>query len=341
MYERLSWVSAVIHLPMALPMAAGLTAIAFAGCHGPVNPDRNGIPSGDPEIVAQPASQVVRPMEPARFSVVAKGETPLSFQWQKNGTNITGATTAEYTTPGARPEDGGSIFKVVVSNNKGAVASRTAMLSVSLGTQRAYATSFPLAENPISEARNWINGREVGLDWENVQTTTNLAYGTRLSSKYADPTAVLPGVWSSDQQAQAIVQIDSDLPACCHEVELRLRTTITAHSITGYEINCSVSSSSPYVEIVRWNGPLSSFAYLNSRRDVSCADGDILKATMNGSTITVYKNGREVLRGEDKTFSSGSPGIGFYDYKDSDWKKFGFSSFAAADSAGNTHTGNK
>ena len=44
------------------------------------------------------------------------------------------------------------------------------------------------------------------------------------------------------------------------EVELRLRTTITPHSITGYEVNCSVStnSSNNYLQIVRWNGALGS-----------------------------------------------------------------------------------
>src|SRR5258705_8339267 len=40
------------------------------------------------------------------------------------------------------------------------------------------------------------------------------------------------------------------------EVELRLRTTVTNHSITGYEINFRCTSdASRYVQIVRWNGP--------------------------------------------------------------------------------------
>ena len=40
---------------------------------------------------------------------------------------------------------------------------------------RTYTTNFPLTENPISEAGNWINGGTVGLDWTNVSTTPGLA----------------------------------------------------------------------------------------------------------------------------------------------------------------------
>ena len=36
---------------------------------------------------------------------------------------------------------------------------------------RTYTTNFPLTENPISEAGNWINGGSVGFDWSNVSTT--------------------------------------------------------------------------------------------------------------------------------------------------------------------------
>jgi len=38
----------------------------------------------------------------ASFSVAATGTAPLSYQWQKNGANIAGATSAGYTTPASR-----------------------------------------------------------------------------------------------------------------------------------------------------------------------------------------------------------------------------------------------
>ena len=42
---------------------------------------------------------------------------------------------------------------------------------------------------------------------------------------------------------------------CFQEVELRLRTVIAPHSITGYEVNYKFSNdSTAYMQIVRWNG---------------------------------------------------------------------------------------
>ena len=203
----------------------------------------------------------------------------------------------------------------------------------------SYSTNFAATENPISEAGAWIDGGTTGLDWGNVATIPGLAYGTSLTTQYADPTAVLTGTWASDQEAQATVEINGSVSGGPHEVELRLRTTIAPHSITGYEIIYSVDPNNPYIQIVRWNGALNDFTYLNTTA-MSAADGDVLKATAIGSTITVYKNGTQVLQATDSTFSTGSPGIGFYDSVDTNWTNFGFSSFSASNiGSGGSATG--
>ena len=197
----------------------------------------------------------------------------------------------------------------------------------------SYSTNFSATENPISEGGVWINGEATGIDWGNVATIPGLAYGTSLNSQFADPTAVLAGSWASDQWAQGTVEIDGSVSGGPHEVELRLNTTITPHSITGYEILFSVNPNDPYIQIVRWNGALNDFTYLNvvSMDGVSMgvADGDVVKATHIGNTITVYKNGIQVLQATDSTYSTGSPGIGFYDSVDTNWTSFGFSHFSA------------
>jgi len=35
----------------------------------------------------------------------------------------------------------------------------------------SYSTNFVNPENPISENGHWINGKSVGLDWQDVTTT--------------------------------------------------------------------------------------------------------------------------------------------------------------------------
>src|SRR5205807_4604804 len=64
------------------------------------------------------------------FTVTATGTAPLSFQWQKNGTAIGGATAASYTTPATTAADNGNQFTVVVSNAAGSVTSGAAVLTV-------------------------------------------------------------------------------------------------------------------------------------------------------------------------------------------------------------------
>ncbi|HXO18096.1 MAG TPA: hypothetical protein VN909_07985 [Candidatus Dormibacteraeota bacterium] len=188
---------------------------------------------------------------------------------------------------------------------------------------RKYATRFPLTEDPISEGGRWINGGASGLDWTDVQTTPGMAFGTMpgdagYPQEYADSTAVLRGAWGAGQMVWAKLRVPNPSRASgvYEEVELRLRTTIAAHSITGYEINCSVNTSDPYMQVVKWNGPLADFTLLDGRA-TGCADGDVLKAAVTGaasSAITVYKDGARMFSVTDDSgpFTSGSPGIGFF-----------------------------
>ena len=199
---------------------------------------------------------------------------------------------------------------------------------------RTYSTRFALAENPLSEGGNWINGGAVGLDWANVRTASGLAVGTESGSGgYDDSTAVLAGQWNPDQMAQATVRTVNQNRGFFEEVELRLRTTIGAHSTTGYEINFRCTSDgSQYVQIVRWNGPLGKFSYVNTAVGPGLRDGNVVKATIVGSTITAYINGKEIVQGTDSTYKSGSPGIGFFLQGAAGVNgDFGFTAFTAAD----------
>lgn len=83
-----------------------------------------------PAITTQPASLTVTAGHPATFTVVASGTAPLSYQWQKDGAAITGATSSTYTTPLTVGSDNGAMFTVVVSNSAGSVTSNPAMLTV-------------------------------------------------------------------------------------------------------------------------------------------------------------------------------------------------------------------
>ena len=75
---------------------AGALMAMLAACGG----NDNGMNMGAtaPAITAQPASTSVVSGNTATFTVMATG-SGLTYQWQKNGAPIGGATAASYTTP--------------------------------------------------------------------------------------------------------------------------------------------------------------------------------------------------------------------------------------------------
>lgn len=199
-----------------------------------------------------------------------------------------------------------------------------------------YATKFPLTENPISENGAWVNGKQLGIDWSNVATISGLAYGTESGSGgFDDSTALLTGSFGANQMAEAAVHSVNQSDSVYEEVELRLRSSLSAHISTGYEINfrCSKTSNA-YAEIVRWDGALGQFTYLTQQHGAQygVAEGDVVKATIVGNVITAYINGAQVMQATDNTYVTGNPGIGFFlngtGVANTD---YGFTSFTASD----------
>ncbi|CAG0949533.1 hypothetical protein METP3_00121 [Methanosarcinales archaeon] len=81
-----------------------------------------------PTISVSPSDQIVQVGKSATFDVIATGAAPLSYQWQKNGLAIPGATSESYTTPVTTMQDNGSSYRVKVTNSEGTVTSSAAIL---------------------------------------------------------------------------------------------------------------------------------------------------------------------------------------------------------------------
>lgn len=84
-----------------------------------------------PTVTSHPASRTLSEGQTASFSVTASGTSALSYQWQKNGVDIAGATGSSYTTPPVSFADSGSNFAVTVKSAYGSDTSSAATLSVS------------------------------------------------------------------------------------------------------------------------------------------------------------------------------------------------------------------
>jgi len=83
-----------------------------------------------PSITTQPSNVTVTEPAAANFSVVATGDAPLSYQWKRNGTNTSGATSSSYALNPTAVTDTGAQFSVAVSNAAGSVTSSVANLTV-------------------------------------------------------------------------------------------------------------------------------------------------------------------------------------------------------------------
>jgi len=210
-------------------------------------------------------------------------------------------------------------------------------------THGPYTTNFAHAENPVGEGGNWLNGKTDGLDWTDVRTTPGFAFGTEIGGnrpdpqKYDDSTALLKGNWGPDQTLQATVHSvnPNQDGKVWEEVELRLRSSISPHQCTGYEVmfRCSKISKA-YCNIARWEGALGKFTYLKKTEgsQYGVKDGDVVKASMIGTVLTVYINGVQIIQISDDKFPSGNPGIGFFLSGASGViGDFGFTSFMATD----------
>lgn len=91
-------------------------------------------------ITAHPLFAAVSEGAPASFSVSVSSSVSPSYQWQRNGSNIPGATTSTYVIPATALGDNGASFRVVVTAGSASVTSNPATLLVRPRTPPAIST---------------------------------------------------------------------------------------------------------------------------------------------------------------------------------------------------------
>src|SRR5437762_3969921 len=184
---------------LCLLCAIGLVS---AGCTGTVTGKP---PPVAPSITTQPMNQTVTAGQTATFTVVATGTAPLSYQWQKNTTAISGATSASYTTPATTSADNSAKFVVVVSNTAGSVTSNAATLTVN-----SAATAPSITTQPASQT---VTVGQTATFTVVATGTAPLSYawrknGTAISGATA-ASYTTPATTSSDNSAQFTVTVSN------------------------------------------------------------------------------------------------------------------------------------
>ncbi len=131
-----------------------------------------------PQIAIQPQSQTVPPGSPVTFNVVATGTGALSYQWQRNGVDIPGATSASYTVNSVSAADQGAKFRVVVTDSVGnaVLANGATWVAGQNGTALGLDGVNDYAETN-TDLSQWLGGTSTLAFWiKTTQQGTNVFY---------------------------------------------------------------------------------------------------------------------------------------------------------------------
>jgi hypothetical protein len=158
-----------------------------------------------PTITTQPANQAVTAGQTATFTVVAAGTAPLSYQWQKNGVNVSGATAASYRTPATATADNGGTFRVVVSNAAGTVTSAAATLTVTTAAVGPSIITQPTNQTVTAGQTATFSVAAAGTAPLTYQWKKNgMAIAGATSSSY-----IIPTTTSSDSGSSFVVVVSN------------------------------------------------------------------------------------------------------------------------------------
>ena len=152
-------------------------------------------------ILTHPSGGTVNAGENLLLTVSAQGVAPLSYQWQRNGVDILGATTATFAITGVQINQAGD-YTVVVSNAFGNLSSEVAVMTVRV--------QLSIVQQPVSQAV--VRGDRV--EFSVVASGSGaVTYQWQLNGSdlpgAADSTLVLDSVQDSDLGTYRVIVSDS------------------------------------------------------------------------------------------------------------------------------------
>ena len=134
-----------------------------------------------PGISTQPASLSVIEGQSASFSVAATGNGELSYQWKKNGTDISDATSSSYTINATTSDDNDAQFSVVVTDSVGTVTSNPATLTLTVRYSQV-----AKASGGFYDRTECVKDLSTGLVWEGKNPSGSSSRDTETTYTHYD-----------------------------------------------------------------------------------------------------------------------------------------------------------
>ena len=180
-----------------------------------------------PTITTQPSATSATAGTAASFTVVASGTAPLTYVWRKDGTAITGATSATYTISAVAAGDAGS-YTVVVTNSAGSATSNAATLTVTAAVIAPTITTQPSATSAtagIAASFSVVASGTAPLTYVWRKDGTAIAGAT-------SATYTIASVATGDDGSYTVVVTNSAGSATSNAAALTVTAAVTAPTIT-------------------------------------------------------------------------------------------------------------
>jgi len=212
-----------------------------------------------PALTTQPGNQAVIVGQTATFIIAASGAPTPTFQWQKNTTNISGATNASYTTPATVIGDNGATYRCVVTNSAGTATSNAGTLTV---------TTTPDTTPPPKPSMPSMSGNGTANPTLSGTAEAGATITLREGSTVVTTTVATGGTWT----------LTPTLSAGSHTL------TVTATDAAG---NVSVASDPVTVTVAAGSGPGPAPATGSNDSSGKCGSGSGIAALMLGLALSL------------------------------------------------------
>ncbi len=140
-----------------------------------------------PSFTTQPQSQSAISGDTVVFSAAATGQPAPTYQWQKNGSNIPGATGSSLVLSNVQVTDSGSTYDVVATNSAGSLPSNTVTLTVNLNLPGTvandnFADGSSRNQNVAANSLNVFDGRATNANYARVDAPGSVTFNMNASA---------------------------------------------------------------------------------------------------------------------------------------------------------------